>query len=352
MTKHGLGNVKIDAAARLRLVAAIVFASTLSGCIGTKAFRPQAELPKWLPPHAQASDIKRIAVVPFQGKAPLAETVRQDITQQLAAIGYFEVVELPPATADLTVGSESPQSGPRTIYAGVLQARAWQVDTLVTGKVHAGYQSSGVAGVSFGDPTVVVVIDLTVIDVASGQVRQRQQSTKTYKGEIEDKPGGPDSEDQLFRRLAGQCTNELLSNTFAQRTTVPVYLASAGSGAGAEHIQRGNGLAQRGDWGAAQSAWQAALATNPNDDAALYNLGLACEAQRDYRQAAGHYAAARRLNDSEPYREAVERVGVAERQYLAALGNRPESPAGPAPVATRIAALSPVGMLKRLPPIY
>ena len=77
--------------------------------------------------------------------------------------------------------------------------------------------------------------------------------------------------------------------------------ASAGSGAGSEHIQRGNGLARRGDWRAAQSAWQAALAANPNDDAALYNLGLACEAQRDYRKAAGHYYSAQRRNDSEPH---------------------------------------------------
>jgi tetratricopeptide (TPR) repeat protein len=68
-------------------------------------------------------------------------------------------------------------------------------------------------------------------------------------------------------------------------------------------------LAQKGEWDAAVEFWKSLADSDPDNHAALYNLGVAAEVAKDYAGAERYYIAALDIKDKRRYRKALERAG-------------------------------------------
>ena len=68
-------------------------------------------------------------------------------------------------------------------------------------------------------------------------------------------------------------------------------------------------------WGAARASWEANLASNPSNDAAWYNLGVAVEVAGNYSEAAKNYQRALQLKDNSMYRKALDRLKRRKQEY-------------------------------------
>ena len=138
-------------------------------------------------------------------------------------------------------------------------------------------------------------------------------------GELSKDPDNPDSEPRVMQRLIAACATEAVAKIVPHETSVPVPLANQMFGKGLFAVRAGNRLARAGDWEMASNKWRDALSADPENSAAMYNLGLAREAARDFDEAARMYAAAAALDESERCQNALQRVEKHESDYQLAM---------------------------------
>ena len=122
---------------------------------------------------------------------------------------------------------------------------------------------------------------------------------------------------------------EFVKSSFAHADEFEISLAQTDAPEAEAAVNAGIKLAKSGNWQAAKQQWQNALTAAPNNDAALYNLGVAHEATSEFRQAASLYHASLSVNDNHKYREALGRVQRSQQNYHAVMaqingaGNNP-----------------------------
>lgn len=328
----------------------VVVLGAACSCAQLDQTQQMVGLPIWQTPHRH--DVRRIALLPFSGDEEFTTATQQHIAERLHEAGYFEMVSL-----EAGMRGAAGEGDANIIQKQLRLARKSGVDTLVGGQIKAGYGRTGIGNIAFGPPLHKAVITLKTIDVASGRVREHQQVMKEFRGEVEAHPDSGQSEVDLFKRLARDCADDLISEIFVSRTTVSVPLAIADRKA--KHVWRGNLLAQQGRWADARQAWEKAVEDDPNCHAARYNLGLACEASQQFGEANDHYAAAIGIEDQEEYYVAVARCNLANQQYSLALQNlRGRFLANPSPVLPPIGGTltdnlgaETASLLRRLPPV-
>ena len=328
----------------------VVVLGSACSCAQLEQTQKMVGLPIWQTPHRE--DVRRIALLPFTGDAEFTTATQQHVAERLHEAGYFEVVSL-----EAGMEGAAGEGDPNIIQKQLLLARKSGVDTLVGGKIKAGYGRTGFGNIAFGPPLHKAVITLKTIDVSSGRVRDHKQVMKEFRGEIETHPDSGQSEMDIFKRLARDCADDLISGIFVSRTTVSVPLAIADRKA--KNVWRGNQLAQQGRWADARQAWEKAVEDDPNCHAARYNLGLACEASQQFGEANDHYATAISIDDQEEYHVAVARCNLANQQYSLALQNlRGRFLANPSPVQPPVGGTladnlcgETASLLRRLPPV-
>jgi tetratricopeptide (TPR) repeat protein len=147
----------------------------------------------------------------------------------------------------------------------------------------------------------------------------RQESARSYTGEFDSNAKRSDSLPQVLARLTAQTVEDVATRISARDGSLTVTLANATWGAGASEINLGNEAAERGDWMTAREHYRRALAKDPDSDAAMYNLGLACEATGDLAQATEWFVRASGEKGKDVYRLAAQRTREAERESLLAL---------------------------------
>ena len=308
------------------------FCATLGLVLGMILFFacvPKGKVYRVRPPEVGWEEIRDIAVLAFDG--PDGENFRRQVYDRLAEVQYFNPKDTSQALVHLSfdkAGSLEP-----------LQAlEALGADAVITGLVTVDiHNTHGVDEVEVKEGTgyykkgkdasgrwVDVEIKRTVIRAVPYVMREARLESeyKVFDGvshvviaagkvtETEcEKFGGDKEYASLGRRLSDLPTSsgtaEELSARAAAKLVAKLSRMKLGSvlkldPGGNTLVKQGVALAKDGDWEQAMDIWEQVIRDKPDEAAAYYNLGVACEGLGDmeslktardlYKKAAGHGA--------------------------------------------------------------
>jgi tetratricopeptide (TPR) repeat protein len=221
------------------------------------------------PAEVDIAGIQHLAVVDFAGQGETGREARAALTARLAEKQHYALVD----QAELSRVEPAAFTGPQIDESRVVgAARQAQIDGLLTGQVVA--YDAGAGSTLVNPPTVTLAVKL--IDVASGQVRDARQITRTFKSrEVSDRQ-------TTLHGLMAECADEMAARITPHQELVNVELARQYWGVGLADVHRGNVLARESKWPEAAAAWQAALDKNPKNHVAMHNLAIAAFARGDY----------------------------------------------------------------------
>ncbi len=284
------------------------------GCLLGCAAATTVQLPVHLPPELDVAGIRTIAVVDFEGPALHAHTARHEIA---TALQQRCDVPDPTITRDFLPAS-IPYAGygidvPRLIN----QARQAGFDAVLLGKVD--YTRENAASTRIGNPTLAVKIETQLIDVRSGDVLGKAQSEHKWKGKLATIEGANDSEHNVTTALTLKAARDIIGQLNGTTRNLEVVLAAAESTDDADKFKQGTQAAEAGEWSVAAEQFRQAIAANPSSHAAYYNLGVACEAQHDYRTARSAYQQALAQNEEPVYRNALARVDLQSQRHAVSM---------------------------------
>ncbi len=122
--------------------------------------------------------------------------------------------------------------------------------------------------------------------------------TAEGQGEIDDLP----LEQYMLSEATDRLADRFAANITPHEVTEFIKLKSH------KTCKEGVKLAKAGDWQGAIDAWDEELKNNPNNDIAMYNLGIAYEYQREHQRAREYYRDAMRISNKPLYNEAWVRI--------------------------------------------
>ncbi len=288
----------------------------------------RASYSTWRAAEFNIDGVSSVAVLKFDGTQPAAQNVQTAVVDQLRQSQFFRLVD----AAELDrVAPPSPfvESHVARVRRALSAARQLRIDALVVAHVKSDVNwGAEVGSMSFrlGDPISSVLADVELVDVRTGQIRAKQHIKRSWEGKLGRE--GPNTQEKVAARLADTCGSLIVKKITPHQADVDVQLAKVYYGDGAGDVRKGIAHAKRGEWPHAIRRWEKVLQLNPSSDAALYNLGVAYEAQHDYRRAREMYAAAARKKQTQLYESALARVESAESSYHQAQAqlNRPSPP--------------------------
>lgn len=303
----------------LRRIILLVLLSAAVGCA------PKAAFLTVRPATIDIGGMQRLVVAEFRGEPLAASSIRSQLISHLSENGHYTLID----------EAELPQSMPgETPFDLVDAARRAGIDAVLLGTVtqyHAGQppssteddvpfvgsllSSSQGASRHWGRSTVA--IDFQLVDVASSQIRDSRQISRSYQHRNQHR-AAPSGDEQL-QELSRQCVTEIVNALAPHRTTTEVTLARQYYGRGLAQLRRGNDLAQAGNWNDAETAWMASLEQSRTNHAAHYNLALAAEARGDYAGAVRHLDQAVALFGDRLYQQHRQQLSANQANQTAAI---------------------------------
>jgi len=311
-------------AARALTAAALILVVVTAGCTTRNA-----TLQAWRPAEVDLAGVRTVAVLDVTGPSDLGRQTTEALIEQLEQAGELTVVD----QAELNrVAQVSPyfQNGAPDVRAALQASRQLGVDLLVVGRLDCrinGSSELGATRLSIGSTKYDADLEWKAIDVASGRMRAAKNVAHHESTPPSESPAEDPHPQEMLGRLVRQCGQDAGRAITPHQEPVEVELAGAYWGKGASQVREGNEMAAKGDWETALRCWQLAADENPNSHAAIYNIGLAHEAQQDYEQARLSYAAALRVSQKDTYQQALARVDrAAQQQQLVVAQRRPPPP--------------------------
>ena len=283
------------------------------GCATTKV-----TIPVWRAPELDASGMRRIAVADLQGPAPHAGLARDVLAAELVRRNY----EVPDAqTTRELLPAVIPFRGHNVdVRLLVEQARRAGFDGLLVGEVTC--EGDADSSVTIGNPLLRVAVQTQLIDVRTGNVRGAAESHRSRQGRLSRRDEAKNSKREVYATLAREAARETAAKLAATSVDIEVPLAEPHDKDDGHAMQAGAKAVRSSDWEAAAAHFEQARAANPTSHAAMYNLGLAHEAQRDFATARHWYFAALKQHESATYRAALTRIEHNWRDYDIAMRGR------------------------------
>ena len=160
-------------------------------------------------------------------------------------------------------------------------------------------------------------VNFTLDDISTGKTLTTVTATREYDSD-KDSKGGASSltkamgfssdnlppPEQVLNRLIGECVEEFVQKISPHTIEVSVKMEKGKS----KVVETGNKLARAGEYAEAMELYRQAVEAKGDDDGAMFDLGLMCEATRDFTQAEQWYSKAFALKDNEKYSTARARV--------------------------------------------
>ncbi len=269
------------------------------GCAAT-----DVTIPVWHAPQLDATGMRRIAAADLQGPAPYANQARDVLASELAR-QHYEVPDA--ATTRQLLPANVPYRGHNVdVNLLVQQARQAGFDGLLIGEVSCEGEAD--SSVRIGNPELKVAVQTQLIDVRTGNVRGAAKAHRSWQGRLSNRAEGKDSKRAVYSNLARAAAQETAKKLASATALIDVPLAPALQLDDGQAMKEGTEAARSNDWKTAAAHFEKARTANPDSHAAMYNLGLAGEAQRDFAAARHWYSAALRQHESATYRTALTRI--------------------------------------------
>lgn len=173
------------------------------------------------------------------------------------------------------------------------------------------------------DATVTVAFRL--VDTKTGNIRASRQISHSASVSAADRPNSAPAAtpESLLNDLVLKCVDEFVGTLAPRQVTEPLELAAPMPFQGGfTLVQNGNEFAVRGRWDEAIAAWEQAVAANPENDAALFNLSLAHAHRQQFNQAESFAIRAMNVRQKAEYQAALQRIREQTAAYDQTLQQR------------------------------
>jgi len=154
-----------------------------------------------------------------------------------------------------------------------------------------------------------VAITYQLVDGRSGIVRCSGEAIHSQRRLYVRQLASGGEQERLLRELMNQCVQDVVNKLVRHKTT-EIQLFATGN----EQVQEGIKHVRAGDWSKAQTCWESALARNPDNHAALFNLGLAFKAHLEFDRALECFRRAAGLSPCPLYTSTLEKETLQTRQ--------------------------------------
>jgi curli biogenesis system outer membrane secretion channel CsgG len=206
-------------------------------------------------------------------------------------------------------------------HAGKLK----EVDAIIYGDVMASHEkvlaskmkldiaSQSMKNVSYYKLCCQVIVKFTMVDVTNGSTLATLSTTENYDSDKDSKLSkfakilgqeSAESYHEVMGVLVDKAVEKFVAYISPHEDSVNVRLANVKSQA----ARRGNALARNCDYDGALKEYVAGMQEQPDDDGAVFNAGLMCEAKHDMVNAAKYYERAFHARDDVRYAESLARV--------------------------------------------
>lgn len=302
--------MKVNDVQCMNLLALVILVGTC-GCTTTKT----AKLLTWRPAQFNVAGVERLAVLGFRAPSNISSVVQETALNDLQQSRFYSIVR------DTRPARLEADHIPMPTEAGgldeiVARGRQLGVDAVLVGRVRKRFDLGKEIGnltVQVGDPKLYVTVQYYIVDVRTRTIRAQQRITRMEREE------GLGQDDAMTKRivdkLVRKCSAEMVQQITAGSDLVEVELARVNLGKGSGYIRDGNRLAAKGNWKQAAEKYLSALEVNPGSHEAIYNIGLAAEAQGRFDEAKSMFARAIRQSDEPLYRLAEARVDKTSQSF-------------------------------------
>ncbi|MDZ7271316.1 MAG: tetratricopeptide repeat protein [candidate division KSB1 bacterium] len=307
---------------------------------------PRVSVPVTKPAQVDITGIKSIAIVDFIGPENSGAIAGSMLTARLFESKFFHIVEREKvvqileehklAMAGIVDASTAKEAGRLlgvdALIFGEVTAYSLEPDQVGTEKVERKVGTGQYRTVRRGNKEVreeimkTVLVDqeyrirrgavgvtFRMVKVETGELVAVKASTKTYdSGKVVAGRGTLKPREQILKDLLAEAVEE-----FARQVAPYVVVERRTVLGGKGMLDLGKKYAQKGLWQEARDAFVQAVAAEPRNSAAHYNLGLAHEVLGNLDQAEAEYQRAIKLEPKDLYVDALARVraarGEAER---------------------------------------
>lgn len=285
----------------------------------------------WEPAQIDVRGMKRLMVAEFAGTH--GEQISAELSSRLWDNDFYTIVDRTELSSPVQNVSFYERQSFDTLLA---EARKAEVDGVIVGRVveyrsqdrevraseapeNAGDESSDRrrrGGGSFPADTGTVLIregqvaiEFRLIDVQTGDVRVSKLIARQVSERVSTTdPDAPVEQTQL-NTLAGLCLDEIVQMLAPHESSCEIQLAKADFWTrGSRLSNKGLQLVEKGDWVSAIRCWEQAIAENPRNHAALFNLSIAAARQQDYDTAERYALEALQLEHSECYTAGLSQI--------------------------------------------
>lgn len=289
----------------------------LGGCAQT------ATVHYWQPAELDAPHIQRIAVAEFDGEH--AAEIAAALTARLGR--NIKTAAPPPEDAVQQTGAErdSDDSHPRFEVCSPGAAEAVIVGSVLTRRAYDKEPEQPQLSVTLSsDPDVPppppisatdlrvraaeVRLELRLIDTCGGDVLVERTFKRSREWGVTSHSRSPD-DDEVLAELTDECLDEFMALLLPQRAYEDIRLA-AGEWYRPQdlNVLKGVRLARRGRWREAELCWREVTEQAPENDAALFNLGVALAQRGDYAAAEEFAMRALRVRHTECYAQGLDQL--------------------------------------------
>lgn len=325
----------------MRLAVMFLALCLTAGCAQT------AVVKCWEPAEIDATGINRIAIMEFTGEQGSA--IASSLSTRLWENEFYTLVDRSELAADIRTASFSEQNAMHRLLAA---AAAAKVDGVIFGSVVEYRCDDQILGstevdliselasteskdhvenrlaidskqVLLREGTVTIAFRL--VDVQTGEVRASKQISQHYRGQMTVGESTLPERGRVLEMLMADCLNEIVQMLAPHEMTYEMKLAKCefwkkGSG----QVKSGLNLAAKGDWPAAKKCWAQAIAENPENHVAMFNLSIAATREQDYDRAEQHVLDALKHEHKQCYTAGLEKIR-ARRSALTRTNDQRES---------------------------
>jgi hypothetical protein len=304
----------------------------VSGCAQTATVR------HWQPASADVDGLHRVVVADFRGEAgpQVAAALNAELQQQQ----FFTLVDaqelspvqhasLTPCCTEASLMSSAAAGHVDGVIAGDVLEYTCDDTLLSETQVNLGQDSAqhdeAANHTQFGfrhqqrlQREGTVTIAFRLVDTRTGEIRAAHKATHHYSGISG--PGDPPlpPAGEVLDTLLDACITEFTQVACPHECEVEVALARPSwYSRQSTAVRSGNRLASRGEWESACDRWEDALASRPEQDAALYNLALAAAQRRDFTAAEDFAMRALQTRHRECYVQGLEEIRQQRADYEA-----------------------------------